>query len=172
MLYFRVANFIRDSQFSILFYYAEKILMQTYQHILMALDYSSSDQYVIAKALLLAELYRATLSIIHVLDDIPMPDTAYGTRIALDKASDNHLLEIEKQHLIKLTDSLGIDHARSWLVWGSPHQEITLLAAQEQIDLIILGSHPKQGLSSLLSSTADSVLHHTQCDILAVRVPV
>lgn len=145
--------------------------MQAYQHILMALNYSSSDQFVINKALELSKLYQAKLSIIHVLDDIPMPDTAYGTRIALDKATDNHLLEIEKQRLVTLTDSLGIDHSRCWLIWGSPHQEITLLAEHENIDLIILGSHPKHGLALLLSSTADSVLHHASCDLLAIRVP-
>lgn len=144
--------------------------MQPYQHILVAVNFSSSDQIVINKARVLAQKHQAKLSILHVLDNIPMPDTPYGTRINPDQASDNKLLEMEKNHLLQLADSLGIDHARCWLVWGSPHHEITLLADQEEIDLIVLGSHSKQGLAALLSSTADSVLHHAKCDLLAVRL--
>lgn len=144
--------------------------MQAYQHFLIALDYSHSDAVVLQKGMELAKLAQAKLSIIHILDDIPMPDTAYGTCISIDATSDNHLLEIEKQRLIQLADKLGIPHAQCWLVWGSPQQEITLFAEQQHVDLIVLGSHPKHGLALLLSSTTDSVLHHAKCDLLAVRV--
>ncbi len=112
--------------------------MQAYQHILTALNYSRSDDVVIQKGLELANLSQAKLSIIHILDDIPMPDTAYGTCISIDETSDNHLLEIEKQRLIQIADRLGIPHAQFWLVWGYPQQEITLLAEQQKVDLIVL----------------------------------
>jgi universal stress protein A len=50
--------------------------METYKHILLALEFSEPDSYVIQKARRLAEMFRARLSIIHVLDNIPMPDMA------------------------------------------------------------------------------------------------
>ncbi|HHQ41669.1 MAG TPA: universal stress protein, partial [Chromatiales bacterium] len=37
-------------------------------------------------------------------------------------------------------------------------------------DLIVLGSHGRRGLTRLLGSTADAVLHSARCDVLAVRI--
>ncbi len=56
------------------------------------------------------------------------------------------------------------------MVWGVPGQEIVRLAEQEQIDLIIVGSHGRHGLALLLGSTASNVLHHAKCDVLAIRL--
>lgn len=145
--------------------------MQAYQHILVALDYSEFDQMVISKATDLAGYAQATLSLLHVLDNIAMPDTAYGTRISLDKPSDYALLEIEKNRLRQIADTLGIAQNQCWLIWGSPQQEIVHLAEQQAIDLIVMGFHTKRRLALLLGSTANSVLHHTKCDLLAVHLP-
>ena len=44
-------------------------------------------------------------------------------------------------------------------------------AAQEQdIDLIILGSRERHGLSIMVNFTEDTVLHAAPCDVLAVRL--
>lgn len=144
--------------------------MSDYQHILLAIDYSPQSDYVANKAKALAERYQAKLSIIHVLDNIPMPDTNYGAIIPLNEDTGYDLLELEKNKLIELGNRLAIDHEQQWLVWGVPNQEIVQLAKQEQVDLIIVGSHGRHGLALLLGSTANSVLHHAHCDVLAVRL--
>ncbi len=142
----------------------------SYQHILLAVDYSAHNDYVANKAKSLADIYQAKLSIIHVLDNIPMPDTNYGEVIPLNKESNYDLLESEKIKLIDLGKRLAIDDNNQWLVWGVPNQEICACAAQEKVDLIIVGSHGRHGLALLLGSTANSVLHHAHCDVLAVRL--
>jgi universal stress protein A len=144
--------------------------MSDYQHILLAVDYSEHGDYVAEKARSLAYRYQAKLSIIHVLDNIPMPDTNYGTVIALDKDSSYDLLEAEKAKLMQLGDQLYVDPANRWLVWGVPKQEIIQLAGQEQVDLIVVGSHGRHGLALLLGSTANSVLHYAKCDVMAIRL--
>jgi universal stress protein A len=145
--------------------------MQPYQHILVALDYADLDQAVTNKAIDMASHNQASLSLLHVLDNIAMPDTAYGTRISLDKVTDYALLETEKSRLLQLADSVGIEHNRCWLIWGPPEHEIVHLAEQEQIDLIVMGFHTKQGLQLLFGSTANGVLQHANCDLLAVHLP-
>jgi universal stress protein A len=145
--------------------------MQNYQHILLTADYSEHGATVASKAKTLALLYQAKLSIIHVLDNIPMPDTHYGTLIALDQASDDSLLEAEKNRFIQLCGRLAIEPANRWLVWGVPKQEIIERARQENVDLIVVGSHERHGLALLLGTTANSVLHHAPCDVLAVHLP-
>jgi len=144
--------------------------MISYQHILLAVDYSEHGDTVARKAKALASKYQAKLSIIHVLDNIPMPDTTYGTVIPLDKDSGYDLLEAEKARLMQVGDRLGVDRANRWLVWGAPKEEIVRIAEQEQVDLIVVGSHGRHGLALLLGSTANSVLHYAKCDVMAVRL--
>ena len=145
--------------------------MRDYQHVLLAVDYSEQGVYVAEKARFLANLYEAKLSIIHVLDNIPMPDTNYGTVISLTQDSSDELLEAEKSKLMQLGDQLAVDLVNRWLLWGVPKQEIIHVAEQEQVDLIVVGSHGRHGLALLLGSTANSVLHYAKCDVMAVRLP-
>lgn len=144
--------------------------MSSYQHVLLSVDYSEHGDTVAGKAKALAEKYQAKLSIIHVLDNIPMPDTAYGTVIPLDKDSGYDLLEMEKVKLMQIGDQLGIAQASRWMVWGSPKEEIVRIADQQQVDLIVVGSHGRHGLALLLGSTANSVLHYAKCDVMAIRL--
>ncbi|MEI6708097.1 MAG: universal stress protein [Methylococcales bacterium] len=144
--------------------------MSDYRHILLAIDYSAHSDYVANKAKALADCYQAKLSIIHVLDNIPMPDTNYGSIIPINEDTGYELLEIEKTKLIELSKRLEIADDNQWLVWGVPNQEIVACAIQQKVDLIILGSHGRHGLALLLGSTANSVLHHAPCDVLAVRL--
>ena len=144
--------------------------MKDYQHVLLAVDFSEQGDYVAGKARALAYRYQAKLSIIHVLDNIAMPDTNYGTVIPLDQDSSYDLLEAEKAKLMQLGDQLNVDLANRWMLWGVPKQEIIHIADQEQVDLIVVGSHGRHGLSLLLGSTANSVLHYAKCDVMAIRL--
>jgi universal stress protein A len=145
--------------------------MGAYQHILLAVDYSGHSDAIARRAKDLAEKYQAKLSLIHVLDNIPMPDTGYGTVIPLTEDSGYDLLEAEKARLMQIGDRLDIAATNRWLIWGAPKQEIVRLAEQQRIDLIIVGSHGRHGLSLLLGSTANSILHYAECDVMAIRLP-
>jgi len=144
--------------------------MTDYQHILLAVDYSENGVYVAETAKSLAYKYQSKLSIIHVLDNIPMPDTNYGRVIALNHDSDYELLEFEKTQLKTLGKKLDVPIDQQCLVWGIPNQEIITFANEQQVDLIVLGSHGRHGLALLLGSTVNSVLHYALCDVLAVRL--
>jgi universal stress protein A len=141
-----------------------------YRHVLLAADLSEQSAYVARQAKHLAQTFHANLSVIHVLDNIPMPDIAYGTVVPLDQDSSYEMLEAEKSKLTQLCDELGVELRCRWLVWGVPGEEIVRIAGQERADLIIVGSHGRHGLGLLLGSTANSVLHHAKCDIMAVRL--
>lgn len=142
-----------------------------YRYVLVAVDLSEQDTYVVQKARHLAQVFDAKLSIIHVLDNIPMPDTAYGTIIPLNEDSSYEMLEAVKAKLRKLGEWMAIDLERRWLVWGVPGEEIVRIARQEHVDLIMVGSHGRHGLGLLMGSTANRVLHHASCDVMAVRFP-
>jgi universal stress protein A len=48
--------------------------------------------------------------------------------------------------------------------------QIVRVARERQVDLIVLGSRERHGLSILVNLTEDTVLHAAPCDVLAVRV--
>ncbi len=144
--------------------------MSDYQHVLLAIDFSEQSLYIADKAKSLADKYQAKLSIIHVLDNIPMPDTNYGMVIPLDQAFGDGLLNAEKEKLIRIADYVAVALENRWLIWGVPKQEIINIASQESVDLIVVGSHGRHGLALLLGSTANSILHHTKCDVIAIRL--
>lgn len=144
--------------------------MADYQNILLAADFSVHGNYVASRAKRLADLCNARLNIIHVVDNISMPDTAYGTVIPLGEDSSYELLEAKKSRLTEIGDRFGIGVSRRWLVWGVPGHEIVQMAEQEHIDLIVVGSHGRHGLALLLGSTANSILHHAKCDVMAIRL--
>lgn len=52
---------------------------------------------------------------------------------------------------------------------GRPVQEILRVAAQERVDLIVIGAHGHHGLRGILGSTTDRIMHQADCDVLVVR---
>jgi len=75
-----------------------------------------------------------------------------------------------KKRLTKLAEKLAVTEDRLWLEMGSPKTEIIRVAEENKVDLIVVGSHGRHGLALLLGSTANGVLHHATCDVLAVRL--
>jgi universal stress protein A len=145
--------------------------MENYKHILMAVDFFENDAVISDKAKDLAERYRAELSIVHVVDNMPITDTVYGLDLPFDLDLAAELMAAAKSKLAKLAEQLNVSESRTWLEMGSPKQEIIRVANENHVDLIVIGSHGRHGLALLLGSTANAVLHHAQCDVLAVRLP-
>ncbi|MDC8445663.1 MAG: universal stress protein [Nitrosomonas sp.] len=144
--------------------------MSDYKKILVAVDFSDYDGIVIGQANRLAGKFNAELSVIHVLDNIPMPDTPYGAIIALGDQSGDSLLEDEKNRFNQVCDSVDIAPANRWLIWGRPQEEIIRLALTERVDLIVVGSHGHHGLAALMGSTAKGVIFNAECDVLTVHL--
>ena len=66
--------------------------------------------------------------------------------------------------------SLSIPVNQQWVELGTPGHDIVRVADENNVDLIIVGSHGRHGFKRLLGSTANAVLHHAHCDVLAVRL--
>ena len=144
--------------------------MNNYQHILLAADFSEHGDYVAQKARHLASKYQAKLSIIHIVDNLPITDAAYGPVIPFDIDLNEELMNAAKRRLSELSKTLAIPDDRQFLEMGSAKLEIVATAEEQHVDLIVVGSHGRHGLALLLGSTANGVLHHAKCDVLAVRI--
>lgn len=144
--------------------------MQEYKHILVAVDFSDHSDIVVQRGKALSEQFKAKLSLIHVTENLPMTNVIDGQILPIDIELSEQLQQISKQRLAALGTQLGVASDDQWLVSGSPKTEIVSLAEDNQVDLIIVGSHGRHGLALLLGSTANGVLHHAKCDVLAVRL--
>jgi universal stress protein A len=144
--------------------------MEHYKHILLAVDFFEQGETVIHRAKDLADRYQATLSIIHVVDSLPITDAGYGADIPFNLDLTAELMEGAKKRLAELAKKLAVTEDCQWLEMGSPKTEIIRVATENKVDLIVVGSHGRHGLALLLGSTANGVLHHAPCDVLAVRL--
>jgi nucleotide-binding universal stress UspA family protein len=55
---------------------------------------------------------------------------------------------------------------------GVPFLEIIRAAKEKDVDLIVLGTHGRSGLSHvLIGSVAEKVVHHAHCGVLTVKHP-
>jgi universal stress protein A len=70
----------------------------------------------------------------------------------------------------KLGDEFGVPESRQHILDGNPAPEIRRFADENDVDLVVLGTHGQKGVQLLLGSTANSVLHGVACDVLAVRI--
>jgi len=142
--------------------------MSLYSHILLATDFNIETERVVERAIALADVNQCKLSVIHVIEPISI---AYGGEFPID-LGDLHK-ELEKQgreQLQQLAKTVNIPDNQCFLEIGLTEKEVLRVAAEKAVDLIIVGSHGKHGLRLLLGSTANAILHHAECDVLAVRI--
>ena len=74
------------------------------------------------------------------------------------------------ERLLVLGAEINVNPKDQHVILGHPAQEMHTLAEENSMDLIVVGSHGRHGLSLLFGSTSNSVLHGASCDVLAVRI--
>jgi len=145
--------------------------MSDYTHILVAIDFSAAADQVLKKARDIAHRNKAKLSLLHVVEYLAPID--YVNDALLDSnwvVEESAMLEIAKQSLLKFSKKHQLKHAELAVNLGTPKHEIAQFVKEHQCDLVVLGSHGRHGLSLLLGSTANAILHDMPCDILTVKI--
>ncbi|MDH4274045.1 MAG: universal stress protein [Gammaproteobacteria bacterium] len=141
----------------------------SYQRVLFATDFAPDAIVAARKALDIVQKYQAKLSILHVVEYFPLdPSAEMGLPVQFDM--EQVLIDAARRHMSELLNALGMPETPHWIEIGSTKTEILRVAERERVDLIVLGSHGRHGLGLLLGSTANAVLHHARCDVLAVRL--
>ncbi|AFJ02802.1 Universal stress protein [Methylophaga frappieri] len=144
--------------------------MSIYKHILIAADFSDHTDQVMQRALALAESAKSQFCLCHIVEDFPLTDFAYEPMISVDLDMRDSLLDAGRQQLASLGEKYHIPADYQWVESGSPGRDIVRIADEHNVDLIVVGSHGRHGIKMLLGSTANAILHHAHCDVLAVRL--
>jgi nucleotide-binding universal stress UspA family protein len=144
------------------------------KRILLPTDFSKHSQNALAYATAFAEKFGAEIYLLHVVQDLaifipeavsvspPMvPPVEQFTAAA--RAS---LLQVAVENKL---DRFGVQvEVRE----GTPFYEIIQVAREKDVDLIIMGTHGRGGLTHvLLGSVTEKVVRKAPCPVLTVRHP-
>ena len=142
--------------------------MPTYKRMLVAIDLTEEAPQVLDKAKAICEAHGAKLILAHVVEPVGY---AYGGDIPMDLSElQDQLDKAAREQLGKYGEQYGISNEDQIVTVGRPESEIHRLVAEHDIDLTIVGSHGRKGIQLLLGSTANGVLHGTECDVMAIRI--
>ena len=137
--------------------------------ILVATDFSETSYQAFDHARELAEKFGATLILVHVEENRLPPLILEYTDVDLAEILE-HQKDRARQQLAEVAPRLGED-VQIEVAVGTPHTEIVRLAAEREVDLIVIATHGRGVVShAILGSTAERVLRHAPCPVLIVRV--
>ncbi len=135
-----------------------------YQHILIPLDNSPSDETILVHIRPLAKLTHARLTLIHVADGFMARNQK--------RLGESPEIQDDRDYLRKREEELrseGFD-VRAILACGEPATNILAVAESEKCDLIAMSTHGHRFLSDFVfGSVANELRHRTNIPLLMVR---
>jgi nucleotide-binding universal stress UspA family protein len=162
--------------------------------ILYTTDLSQTALHAFAYAVSLAELYKASITILHVMFEDPNIESKVAPYIGEDQWEDikgRHYQEAREVLIGKKRDNVAIQEvlqsfsetvkagsdgpsfATDEIIVerGNPVQQILKVADERDCDLIVMGSHGHGALEeALIGSTAKKVIRRSKKPVLVVRL--
>jgi nucleotide-binding universal stress UspA family protein len=143
----------------------------TYSKILIPLDGSDLAEEALGAAVPLARAFGAPVILLGVLDlTAGMYDVYSEAFSPVDlRAQLETFLEAALARAQAVVEREGLSASHTLRV-GVPPEEIAALAQEEGVDLIVMTTHGRKGLSHvLLGSVAERVIRTAPCPVLVVR---
>jgi universal stress protein A len=142
--------------------------MRDYNKILLCLDLTEDSEKIATRAKSLAAAFGAELTLLHVVEYVPVEPMGEALLPAVQ--IEGELVERAKVRIAELSARLALDHCERLVQTGNIKAEVVRIAQTRAIDLIVIGSRERHGVSILFNFTEDTVLHAAPCDVLAVRL--
>lgn len=138
------------------------------RRILFPTDFSKPAKEAQKYATTLAEKFGAELHVLHVVPEIILPATDTYTAWTLPEGGMKAQLESAEKQL--QSEFGAIPGSRCSVVVGFPVEETMKYAADNDVDLIVVGTHGHTGLSHLLlGSVAEKLVRLAKCPVLTVH---
>ena len=144
-----------------------------FQTIVVATDFSESSLVALETAYDLALQGSHTVYLVHVMEPYLVTGDPTGM---LHPSVEKTYREAQERLKGLIPEEWNVDRANALVVrslvlpHSSPAQAITLVAADKDADLIVVGTHGRKGLTRMLmGSTAESLLRRSPCPVLVVK---
>lgn len=141
------------------------------KNILVPVDYSESGDAAMAYAVSLAREYGAELHLVHVYEQpFAYVDAGFsGTPMPTEIPPAD--LKEEEARLDRVTPAKDVKFRRKFIV-GAPADDLVDYAKENAIDLVVMGTHGRTGLTRLLmGSVAEGVVRRSPCPVLTIKQP-
>jgi nucleotide-binding universal stress UspA family protein len=143
------------------------------KNILVATDFSEPAEAALRYGSELARRFNASLHVLHVVDDLaghtgPVPGMPMNVELLQTDLEQDARANLET--LVPEPDRTALHAHLQIAVSAWPGQAILGYARDEEIDLIIVGTHSRTGLARLfLGSVAQHIARSATCPVLTVR---
>ena len=134
------------------------------QRILCPVDFSKSNSSANQFASMLAESSGAQIIYFHTY----LPPVVHGNPAIYDSETEEKRLLKELEQDFKPTiDGVTASYA---VEFGPPSDRIVEYSKENEIDLIIIGTHGRTGIRRVvMGSIAESVVRRAECPVLAIK---
>ena len=148
--------------------------MSRFHHLLVPIDGSPSADKALREAIRLARSSGAKVTLLHVMDALShMTGFESGTRYAeqilpLMRSAGENLLAQAGQKV--LAQGLQVECILITEGPGRVFEHVAEHARNNNVDLIVLGSHGRRGIDrALMGSDAEQIIRHAPVPVLVVR---
>ncbi len=140
--------------------------------VLVPTDFSESARHALTYGISFAREYEAELQVLHVVENLTVGYASDLFPVPMAEVF-QEISGYAKAELAKLAAEARarkvdvIEH----VVQGKPSAEIIRFAKENEVDMIVLGTHGKGMLDqALFGSTTERVVRRAPCPVLTVRV--
>ena len=146
--------------------------MRPIRRILHPTDFSAASRPAFRKALELAKASRAQLLVAHVLSPLSVMSDDYMPPNVWNELDRGQRVTGQRQlnRLVANAKAAGVRARGILLDIGVTHEQIVRFANARRVDMIIMGTHGRSGLTkAILGSVASRVLTSSRCPVMTVR---
>ncbi len=141
-----------------------------WKRILVPVDFSPHTELALKRAIHLTRLHDASLTLLHAVELLAVYDDFYDPVVPMNADMELQLVAFAEKRLAELARRLGVEDANQQVIVGTPKAVILNAIVAQRIDLVVIGSHGRKGLSRLLGSTTSAVANSAQCELLSVPI--
>lgn len=136
------------------------------QNVLYATDFQTAAKLALPYALSIAREYNSKIYVVNVIDVSPF--SAPGPTSAL-RAIEAQAIREAKEAVLELSPAFGQVPNEVLIRKGDIGKEISRIVEEKQIDLIVTGSHGREGFSKVIGGSVDEkIFRQAPCPVLTI----
>lgn len=139
------------------------------ENVLYATDFSATSELALPYATAICRHFGSTLHVAHVLSDTNLLLMTGGVDyVSVGTVYEDAHTEAQAK-IQQVASRLGEIPHRTYVRHGPVWTNLSSIVAESGIDLIVVGTHGRSGLGTLLlGSVAEDILRHVPCPVLTV----
>ncbi len=139
------------------------------KNVLYATDFSATSEAALPYASAICRRFGSTLHVAHVLSDANLLLMTGGVDYVSVGAVYDDSYKKAQEKIDQVATRLGKIQTRTYVRHGMVWKNLSQIIADNQIDLVVVGTHGRTGVGKLLlGSVAEDILRHSPCPVLTV----